>query len=236
MLRFAIVEDNINQLKNLSHMLESIFMRYDFDAQICLRTNSPSNLLKYMSVNKIDVLFIDIDLNTNMNGMQVAEEIRKTNKDCYFIFETAHFEYSLLAYRYKTFDFLSKPFTSERLEETILRLFDDIYNVPKRFIRLDSKNIIISEDEIKYIKKDGMKLIFHTDSRDYEIYSSFKKIKSKLPENFVRCHKSFIANINNITKIEFSENLVYFDTCSCDIGPKFKYNFLEAVDKYGKLK
>ena len=156
MLRFAIVEDNINQLKNLSHMLESIFMRYDFDAQICLRTNSPSNLLKYMSVNKIDVLFIDIDLNTNMNGMQVAEEIRKTNKDCYFIFETAHFEYSLLAYRYKTFDFLSKPFTSERLEETILRLFDDIYNVPKRFIRLDSKNIIISEDEIKYIKKNGI--------------------------------------------------------------------------------
>ena len=61
-------------------------MQYDFDAQICLRTNSPSNLLKYMSVHKIDVLFIDIDLNTNMNGMQVAEEIRKTNKDCYFIF------------------------------------------------------------------------------------------------------------------------------------------------------
>lgn len=236
MLNFAIVEDDINQLKNLSHMLESIFMQHDFDAQICLATINSSDILKYIKNNKIDVLFIDIDLNSNINGIQIAEEIRKINKDCYFIFETAHFEYSLLAYKYKTFDFLSKPITSERLEETILRLFDDIYNVPKHFIRIDSKNTIISENEIKYIKKDGMKLIFHTDSRDYEIYSSFKKIKSKLPENFVRCHKSFIANIDNITKIESSDNLVYFNTCSCDIGPKFKNNFLEAINKYGNLK
>ena len=55
-----------------------------------------------------------------------------------------------------------------------------------------------------------MKLIFHTDSRDYEIYSSFKKIKSKYPKTLLDVINHFIANINNITKIEFSENLGLF--------------------------
>ena len=43
-----------------------------------------------------------------------------------------------------------------------------------------------------------MKLVFHTECNDYEVYSSFNKIQDYLPSNFVRCHKSYIANINKI--------------------------------------
>ena len=81
-----------------------------------------------------------------------------------------------------------------------------------------------------------MKLVFHTNSRDYEIYSSFSKIQDKLPDNFVRCHKSFIANIDNITKVESTNNMVYFSNSSCDIGPKYKNNFLEVINKRGNFK
>ena len=236
MLNFALIEDDKKILKDLSHILESIFMKHDLDAQVVFCTTNVDSLLSYVSKNIVDVLFLDIDLNSELTGIQIAEKVRKSNKDCYIIFETAHLEYGLVAYRYKTFDFICKPITSQRIEDCVLRIFEDIAGTEKKFIRLDNKNTIIAEKEVKYIKKDGMKLIFHTESRDYEIYSSFLKVKEKLPSNFVQCHKSFIANVDNVTKVESSNNMVYFNNSCCDIGPKFKNEFLEAINKNGNFK
>ncbi len=236
MLKFCLVDDNIKILNKVSSMLDHIFTKHDFDAEISFKTTDSNELLSYVSTNKIDVLLIDIELKSNVNGLDIAEKIRKTNKDCYFIFTTAHLEYGLIAYKYKTFDFLAKPVSTERLEDTIIRLFEDINGIHKKFIRIDSKNTIINEDEVDFIKRDGMKIIFHTDSRDYEIYSSFNKIQDKLPDNFVRCHKSFIVNINNVTKIESSSNMIYFNDSFCDIGPKYKNDLMEVINNYGDFK
>ena len=82
-----------------------------------------------------------------------------------------------------------------------------------------------------------MKLIFHTKARDYGTYSSFNKIQESLPDNFIRIHKSFIVNINNIVNLDPVTNRVYFDNNStCDIGPKYKKILIEEVKKHGYLK
>ena len=236
MLNFALIEDDKKLLNDFYKMLESIFIKHNLDAEVVFHSTNISALLNYVKNYKVDVLFLDIDLKSNLSGLEIAEIVRKTNKDCYIIFETAHLEYGLMAYKYKTFDFICKPVTSQRLEDCILRLFDDVSSLNKKFLRLDNKNTIIDESEVKYIKKDGMKLIFHTESRDYEIYSSFLKIQDSLPNNFIRCHKSFIANIDNITKVESINNMVYFSNSSCDIGPKYKNSFLEVINKRGNFK
>ena len=236
MINFALIEDNKKILNNLSHMLDCIFLKHNLDAEISLSTTNVSELLSFIEKNKIDVLFLDIDLNSNFSGLEIAEKVRKTNKNCYIIFETAHLEYSLMAYKFKTFDYICKPITLQRLEDCILRLFDDVSGLSKKFLRIDSKNTIIAENDINYIKREGMKLIFHTESRDYEVYSSFLKIQNILPNNFIRCHKSFIANINNITKIEASSNTVFFSESYCDIGPKYKKDFMEVISKNGNIK
>ena len=104
----------------------------------------------------------------------------------------------------------------------------------KAFIQLDKKTII-NEQEINYIKKDGMKLVFCTSSGNYETYSSFNKIESLLPDNFVRCHKSYIANTDTIQNINMNNNTVLFNNdLSCDIGPKYKNNLME-VFKHGNI-
>ena len=229
MLNFCVIDDNLKFLNKLSSILDSIFINNNLNATISFKTTNPSDLLSFISNNKIDVLITDIDLHSPISGIDLAKQIRTFNKDCYFIFTTAHLEFSLIAYQYKTFDFLPKPITYHRLEKTILRLFDDVVSASKKFIKLDNKNTIIDENEIKYIKRDGMKVIFHTGSRDYEVYSSFSKLQDKLPNNFIRCHKSFIANVNNITKVEPISNIIYFNDCSCDIGPKYKNDFMEVI-------
>lgn len=237
MLKFIICDDNKKILNQLSHMLESLFIKHSSDAEITLATTNVDELLEHINHNEFDVLFLDINLHSELTGLEIAELVRKTNKNCYIIFTTGYFEHVLAAFKYKTFDYICKPVNAERLEETILRLFEDANGSKTKYIRLDNKNTIINESEVQYIKREGMKLIFHTENRDYEVYSSFAKIEDKLPDNFIRCHKSFIANIDNITKLEPTSNLIYFENNStCDIGPKYKDIILEVINKNGNIK
>lgn len=234
MLNFVICDDNSNILDKVDKMLQSIFVKHSFDARVVFKSEDFDEILEYVDSNKTDVLILDINLKNGKSGLQIAETVRKKNKDAYIIFTTAHLEYAMMAYKFKTFDYIAKPLTHERLEETIVRLFEDISGLPKKYIKIDNKNTIIDENEINYIKRDGMKLIFHTSSRDYEIYSSFNKIQDSLPSNFVRCHKSFIVNINNVVNFDPVESRLYFqDNDFCDIGPKYKIEIAEVFKNDG---
>ena len=48
-------------------------------------------------------------------------------------------------------------------------------------------------------------------SQNYETYNSFNKIQSILPDNFIRCHKSYIANTENISNINTHSNKINFN-------------------------
>lgn len=235
MLNFVVCDDNTVILNKISKMLESIFIKHSLDANIVLKSNSANDVISFIKRNKVDVLLLDINLKGQISGLNIAEELRKTNKSTYIIFTTGHLEYVMLAYKFKTFDYLPKPITIEKLEETILRLFNDIeYSSHKKYIKIGNNQTIICENDIEYIKRDGMKIVFHTNKQDYETYSSFKKIQLNLPQNFVRCHKSFIVNINKISNIETSSNTISFENNShCLIGPKYKNNFMEVLNNYG---
>ena len=233
MLDFVICDDNKHSLNRLNKMLNSIFILKDIDAKISLSTNNPNELIEYLNNNSADVLFLDIDLKSNINGLEVANLIRKKNKDIYIIFTTAHLEYGLIAYKFKTFDYLSKPITQERLENTVDRLLEDLNFDNSSFLRLDNNKTIIKENSIQYIKKDGMKVVIHTDTRDYESYSSFKKIIPMLSSDFIQCHKSYIVNLNKITNIDMVKSSITLennDDSTCYIGPKYKEHFMEVFN------
>ena len=237
MLDFVICDDNLNILNKLSSMLTNIFTKNDYSAKVSYISYNVNNILNYIKSNKTDVLFLDINLKSDISGLELAKEVRKINKHIYIIFTTAHLEYAMIAYKVKTFDYIAKPITLDRLEDTVKRLFDDINEMPKRYIKIDNKNTIIDESEIIFIKRDGMKVIFVTSSRDYETYSSFNKITNLLPDNFIRCHKSYISNIYKIKDVEPVTNTITFSNdFSCSIGPKYKKSLLEVLRKNGNFK
>ena len=75
-----------------------------------------------------------------------------------------------------------------------------------------------------------MRLIYQTKTGTYDTFSSFSKIQDILPNNFVRCHKSYIANISNINHIDSRNNTIFFNNNHfCYIGPKYKNNFMEVI-------
>jgi len=231
MLNFVLCDDNVNVLSKLEKMLEAIFIAKKLDAQIALSTPHPDEIVNYVRNNTINVAVLDIELKSKVSGLDLANIIRKKDKNVYIIFTTAHLEYGLMAYKYKTFDYLPKPITLERLTDTIIRLFEDVNNSQTNFVRLDNNKTIIKQDSIQYIQKDGMKVIFHTDTRDYETYSSFKKILPQLPSEFVQCHKSYIVNLQKVTDI--SNNTIFLnnnENTKCFIGPKYKNEFMEVFN------
>lgn len=230
MLNFVLCDDNLSFLNSLEKTLNNLILKNDFDAKISFKSTNVSEVLDYMKKNQTDVLFLDIAFKSGENGIDIAKKIRTTNRDTYFIFITGHLEYAFLAFQVKVFDYLPKPITSERLEKTLLRLFDDIDFSSNNFISLNSKTYI-NQNDIYYIKREGMKLVFKTNKDTFATYSSFNKLSEKLPSNFVRCHKSYIANIKNISHIETNTNTLFFDGSEkCYIGPKYKNIFLEVIN------
>lgn len=82
-----------------------------------------------------------------------------------------------------------------------------------------------------YLKKDGMKIIYHTITANYEAYSSFSKIELSLPNNFVRCHKSYVVNVNHVKNILENKNLIVLtNNETCLIGPKYKSKLMEVLN------
>ena len=233
MLNFIICDDEPHMINKLSLLFEKAFIKNDFDAKIVLKTTNYKELISYMSSNLVNVVVLDIDFkNSKINGLNIADEIRKFNKDCYIIFITSHFEYIMEAYAYKTFAYLFKnSLTVDTLSTTLNRLFDDASGTSTKFIKIDNKGTFVDLSDVQFIEKSGMKLIYHTSHGLIETYNSFSKIEDKLPDNFVRCHKSFIANVNNIVHISFSDSSISFKNDEvCYIGPKYKICLMEVID------
>ena len=239
MVNFVICDDEINMLNKMCYLFEKSFFKNNYDAEIVLKTTDYKTLLSYINTNKVDVVILDIEFknSNNNNGIEIAKEIRKINKNCYLIFATSHFEYILQAYQLKTFDYLIKNAISlDTVSNTLSRLFDDISNANSLFFRIDNKGSFIDLNDVQFIEKIGMKLIYHTSQNTFETYNSFSKIENKLPNNFVRCHKSYIANINNIIHISFSDNTILFrNSSSCYIGPKYKNILMEMIKNYENI-
>ena len=229
MINFVLCDDYTPALNRLAKMLETTFINNNIDGTISLLASTPEETLEYVSSHKVDVLFLDINLNSTLTGCDIADIVRKRNKNIYIVFLTGHLEYALLAYKYKTFDYLAKPIVDERLKETVLRLVDDMTSENTNYIRLNNNRTIINANEVNYIKKDGMKLVFCTTNGTYETYSSFSKFETCLPVNFVRCHKSFIVNIDNVTKLRTTDNTIELkNKQTCSLGAKYKNSFMEV--------
>ena len=239
MLNFVLCDDETKMLDKLSVLFEKAFAKNDLDAKIVLKTYDYKDILNFMANNTVNVVVLDMEFkNSSLNGLDIAKEIRKINNSCYIFFITSHYEYLAQAFEYKTFAYIFKNnLTLDTISNTLTRLSNDISSNTKKFIKIDSKGTFIELNEIQFIEKCGMKLIYHTINESYYTYASFSKIENLLPQNFVRCHKSYIANINNISSISLPDNSITFNNDEvCYIGPKYKNSFMEVVNYDAILK
>lgn len=222
MLNVYICEDNETQLKLFQKYIHDVIMIEELDMQIVVSSTDPYTIIEQAEQSQnLGLYFLDIDLNTSMNGLQLAQEIRKLEPRCFIIFITSHSEMSFLTFQYKVeaLDFIIKdnPLKiREKIHECILNVNEKYSslnnNINKIFtISLGDKKLHIEFDDILFFETSTNvhKVILHAKNRIIEFTAQLKEIQTQLDNRFYRCHRSYIVNKNNIKEIDFTSCIIH---------------------------
>ncbi len=99
--------------------------------------------------------------------------------------------------------FLRLPFKKNKLESAFTRIVETVNedNEKTLSIRMGGKLFKVKFSSIKYIKSNGRKIIIYSENGYYETYMKLTDILLKLPYYFVRCHRSYVVNVNKINSV-----------------------------------
>ncbi|HPF93312.1 MAG TPA: LytTR family DNA-binding domain-containing protein [Tenuifilaceae bacterium] len=223
-MKLIIVEDEQPARDLLKHYLA-------FDETIEIIGEYADGFSGALAINrdKPDIVLLDIQL-PKLNGFELLELLDVSPQ---IIFTTAYDEYAIKAFELNATDYLLKPFSKERFSQALQRAKEKAIvrndkhqeeNVSvkaianemplNRVVVKDSKGIhIIAMNDIFYIEaQDDYIMIYCTQGR-YMKKQTMKSIEQRLnPMQFVRVHRSYIANVLEIDKLEPYEKDSYIAT------------------------
>ncbi|MCO6175922.1 LytTR family DNA-binding domain-containing protein [Flavobacterium sp. NRK F10] len=203
--------------------------------------NGAENASKFISKNKVDLIFLDIQM-PGVNGIEFAKLIPK---DTFVVFTTAFSEFALDSYEVDAIDYLIKPVKFERFKKavekvvTYSKLFDlesnnnqlEDFTEEFFFVKADRKMFKVYFNEINFV--EGLKdyVVIHTENQKIITAMNIKTIHEYLPKSiFVRVSKSYIINSKSIESID--NNTVYIGKNEIPIGNVYRdYFFNEYVTK-----
>ena len=219
MINIAICDDEPSVLQAISKITESAIITAEFDAEISIVTTSQNKVYEAIKNHQIAVLFLDIDFNADgINGVDFALELRKINKDFKLIFITGHFEYAMLAYKCKTFDYIMKPIDKNKIITILNRLKNDVTSTELCLFKIN-KDCTLRTKDIFFIERNKSKATIYTKDASYETCFSLNNLEKELPNSFVRVHRSYIVNSDQISKISKDEKTIYFENnLNCPMG------------------
>lgn len=222
MVKIGMCDDEVEISKSIAIIIEEKCKSVNFNANIEIITDSQEKIHNMILNKEIDVLILDIDFkNGGKNGLDFAADLRAVNKDFYLIFLSAHSRFIHNSMIYKTFDYLVKPIHESIIAELVLRLKDDFEEEKKIFMHVN-KSLSIRTDEIMYIEKQRNKAIIYTTDNSYETTGSINSILDLLPQNFRKCHRSYIVNEKKIVSIDRKESVLCLEKgLSCPTTEKF---------------
>lgn len=217
MLPIYICEDNSVQLSYFEKIIHNYLLMEEPDMEIVCATASPEEILKVQSrFHGIGLYFLDIELNSDMDGFGLAEEIRKKDPRGYIVFITTHSELSYLSFErhVEAMDYILKDHPDQlplRIIECVkkaLALSLNPRNDTQKTLsfKTGSRQIHVPINDIYCIKTsyNEHKLVLLTAYAAYEFYGTLQSLLSKLDDSFYLCHKSCIVNLRYIKEIDKS--------------------------------
>lgn len=229
MLDIFVCEDNAAQRRTVVNIIQNTVLIEELDMQLTLDTGDPYMLLKKIKTSQnTGIYFLDIDLNSSMNGMKLAQQIRLYDPRGFIIFITAHSELSYMTFQYRVeaMDFVLKDNPAEakvKLRECLLNAMErhtlQTNKTHKVYtLEIGGRKISVDYEDILFFETSSNihKVILHAKDRQIEFFSTMKELTGTLDSSFVRCHRSFLVNKNNIKEIDVKKRIIYFtngETC-----------------------
>ncbi|WP_433863806.1 LytR/AlgR family response regulator transcription factor [Sphingobacterium thalpophilum] len=199
--------------------------------EVLHKANSAAEILPYLKVHHVDLIFLDIQMPEQL-GTQFVREL--TNPPL-VIFTTAHHQYAVEGFELNAVDYLLKPISKERLATAIQKVEDILSLRPRRIdendhiiVNVAYKKTKILLREISYIEglKDYVKI--HLVDRNIPLLtrSNLRGMEKILPAtSFLRVHNSFIVNKDRIQRSTHSK--LFLPETVLPLGKKY----IKAIDE-----
>jgi DNA-binding LytR/AlgR family response regulator len=172
---------------------------------LCGTFDNALNGLAYLKANKVDLLFLDI----NMDELTGIELLESSKIESQVIITTAYQEYAIKGYELNVTDYLLKPFTFDRFLKAVNKAqenrtanlaptaFDFI------FVKTENRLEKVTLSDILFI--EGMRDYrrIHTIHKKIMTLQNFGELEQIIPSTLVcRVHKSYMVGINKIESVE----------------------------------
>ena len=222
MIKIYVCEDDNEQREKVKTIIENIVLMEDVDMELNCVTADPHTVLeKVKETEEVGLYFLDIDLGSDINGLELARELRLYDPRGFVVFITTHSEMSYFTFMYKieAMDYILKDGQADigkRIFECILeanRRFSSEHNkVQSVFsIKIGEKVYSVDYDDVLFFETSSNvhKIIVHCKKRQMEFLGKIKDIEDAVDDRFYRCHRSFLVNKDNIKEIDFKNRMIY---------------------------
>ncbi len=213
MLKAIIIDDEINGIKYLQHLIAKNCPTVEIMASETI----PEEAIESIEKLKPDVVFLDIEMPI-ISGFELLEQLKHLS--FHVIFTTAYNNYAIKAFKYNTIDYLLKPVDAGELTVAVNKLDLVVKNgkpnlsISELLEKIDNtlskkKLAINSLNEIIYVEMDSIirfesdsnyTNVFLTDGKKITSSKTLKDYEGLLSNNFFRVHKTFIINLNQIER------------------------------------
>lgn len=204
-IRILIADDELYSRDELKHLLNS-FPAIEVVGEA---ETGEAAVMKAIQLQP-DVVFLDVEM-PKMNGMEAAKALLELKKVPLIVFATAYPQFAAEAFRYEAVDYLLKPYDEDQLGETVQRIekhFLSAYEPEsarhsgKLAVEGDGEILYLDPKDILYISREEKFSKIITRTNEYESKTPLKDLESRLlPYSFFRIHKSYLVNLDYVTRL-----------------------------------
>ena len=208
--------------------------------ELAAQCQSALEARKFLEQDTVDAIFGDINM-PDLNGMDFIKSLQAPPL---IVFTTAYSEYAVEGFKVNAVDYLMKPFGLDDFRRAANRIKERLENVSTNtqhltpnsqpatlFVKTDYRMVKINIPDIRYIEGMSEYLKIYLEGEDKPIITllSMKKIESRLPENFMRIHRSYIVNLHKIQEVNKNRIIMDAETF-LPIGDMYKESFQQYLD------
>lgn len=149
-----------------------------------------------------DLVFLDIELPGQVNGLEVAKYLQEQNNKIILVFVTFYTKYIISSFYLNTFQFILKPIRIDLFRQELLRCIEKFLKYNATFkINFEGTLLKIPIKTILAIESDKRKLLIYcTNNKIYSTYGSLRNhIQWLEKHHFLKVHSSILVNCAFIT-------------------------------------
>ena len=200
-MKILIVDDEELARSRLLRMLKTLGHE-----SIALAQNA-EEAIELAKEELFELIFLDINM-PHISGLELGYELKYITPSSSIVFQTAYEEHALQAFDIGAVAYLVKPYSIEQLQNAMERIKKS--KTQTQELRILSKfgdsYLLLKPEEIHYIKADLSEVMIRT-NKGFSYYAQkISDLYEKLePFGFVRIHRSYLINTNEIKEIETIE-------------------------------